>query len=147
MKQRGRKSAEQQAVVAPVVIQGSFGQRPDPPADMNERQREIWRETVACEPADFFNTAAVRALLKTYCEHREAAEKLTVIINSFLPEWIKTAEGARRYRELLHMRDMENRAAGLAATRLRLTNQSRYTPQASATASRNALRSVKPWES
>ena len=146
MKQRGRPSTEQKAIDSAVVIQGSFGQRPDPPADMNGRQQEIWRETVACEPADFFGTAAVRALLKTYCEHREAAEKLTTIINSFQAEWIKSAEGAKRYRELLHMRDQENRAAGLAATRLRLTNQSRYTPQAAATASRNVVPGLRPWE-
>jgi len=44
------------------------------------------------------------------------------------------------------MRDLENRAAALAATKLRITNQSHYTPMAAATASRNASRSVKPWE-
>jgi len=130
------------------VIDGGFAgapKRPDPFADMNKRQKAIWRDIVSSEPVDFFSTHAVRAMLRDLCSHREAIEGLNAIIETFKPAWIRAAEGAKRYRELLRMRQDETRAASLLATRLRLTNQSRYTPQAAATASRNTSK-VRPWE-
>jgi hypothetical protein len=145
MTKRGRVS-EAEAELAAVVIEGKFGQRPEPPPSLTERQAEIWRETAASEPADFFNTAALRALLEDYCRHREAAEKLSKTIDAFQPEWLKLNDGAKRYHGLLRMRDLETRAATAAARNLRLTNQARYTPQAAATASRNAPRGPRPWE-
>jgi hypothetical protein len=139
---RGRKSSEADAV----VIVGSFGTRPEPPEELTDRQSEIWRETVSSEPPDFFNTAALRALLMDYCRHRESAENVSSIINSFQAEWLKSQDGAKRYQALLRMRDMETRAAAQIATKLRLTNQSRYTPQAAATAAKNTGRGQRPWE-
>ena len=141
MRSRGRKS---QAELS--VVRVAFGKRPEPPADLTTEQAAIWREIVASEPADFFNTAALRALLADYCRHREAGEMISGVINTFKADWLKNAEGANRYHGLLKMRDLENRAAASAATKLRLTNQARYTPQAAATASRNAGRAIRPWE-
>lgn len=139
---RGRKSGAATAV----VVQGSFGQRPEPPEELTPEQAAIWRETAASEPLDAFNTAALRGLLKDYCRHRAAAESVSAIIDSFQADWLKNSEGARRYRELLKIRDLECRASADKATKLRLTNQSRYTPQAAATAARNANKMTKPWE-
>jgi hypothetical protein len=140
MQQRGRPGED-----ANVVI-GGFGQRPEPSADLNERQKAIWRETAASEPADFFNTAALRAILSDYCCHRECAESISEIITGFKPEWLRSEEGARRYHGLLKMRDLEMRASLSCATKLRMTNQARYTPQAAATASKNTARVARPWE-
>lgn len=139
---RGRKSTAESAV----VIAGSFGQRPEPPSELPDRQAEIWRETVASEAADFFCTAALRSLLVDYCRHKVSAEDVSSIIDTFQPDWLKNSEGAKRYKELLRMREMETRAAASMATKLRLTNQSRYTPQAASTASRQAAKGFKPWE-
>lgn len=139
---RGRKSAAESAV----VIRGAFGTRPEPPEGLTDRQAEIWRETVSSEHAEFFNTAALRALLADYCCHRESAESVSQIINSFQAEWLKNLEGAKRYHGLLKMRDLETRAAAQIATKLRLTNQARYTPQAAATAVKHAARGLMPWE-
>jgi hypothetical protein len=138
---RGRASAASQAV----VIEGGFGRRPPPPDDMTERQKAIWIETTNSEPTDFFGTAALKALLTDYCRHREAAENVSAIINTFQVEWLKNSEGAKRYHGLLKMRDLETRAACTIATKLRLTNQSRYTPMAAATAAKHVAKS-KPWE-
>lgn len=140
---RGRKSS---AELEATVITGSFGRRPEPPAELTEDQAEIWRETVSSEAADFFNTAALRSMLADYCRHRASAKTVSDIIDTFKPEWLKAAEGAKRYHGLLRMREMETRAAASLATKLRLTNQSRYTPQAAATAAKNAARGFKPWE-
>lgn len=142
MAPRGRRSAAADAT----VVVGSFGKRPDPPEDLTERQAEIWRATVASEASDFFDTAALRGLLADYCRHRDAAENVSVVINTFQSEWLKSAEGAKRYHGLLKMRDLETRAAAGMATKLRLTNQARYTSQAAGTANRNAAKGPKPWE-
>jgi hypothetical protein len=141
MATRGRKSAASVGVVS-----GNFGKRPDPPFDLSDDEATIWRETVASEAADFFGTAALRSMLSDYCRHRASADKVSEVINVFQAEWLKNAEGAKRYHGLLKMRDLETRAAADKATKLRLTNQSRYTPQAASTASRNAAKGVKPWE-
>lgn len=139
---RGPRSAEAKAL----VVVGEFGKRPEPPDYLTERQAEIWRETAASEPIDFFNTAALRGLLADYCRHRQAAEDVSVIIDSFKPEWLKNGEGVKRYQALLKIRESETRAAKDMARALRLTNQSRYTPMAAATAARNAAKGPKPWE-
>lgn len=142
MASRGRKSAAELSV----VVAPEFRKRPSPPSDLTPEQAKIWREIVASEPADFFGTAALQAMLADYCRHRSSIDAVTSIINTFKPEWLKASEGAKRYKELLRMREMETRAAASLATKLRLTNQSRYTPQAAATASRNAAKGMKPWE-
>ena len=125
---------------------GAFGQRPEPPEELTEAEAEIWRETTASESSDFFGTAALRGLLKDYCRHRSAADKITEVINLFQADWLKNAEGAKRYASLLKMRDMESRGAADKATKLRLTNQARYTPQAASTASKGASKGLRPWE-
>lgn len=142
MAKRGRTSAAELSV----VVSGNFGQRPEPPDDLTTRQGEIWRETVASEPLDFFNTAALRGLLMDYCRHREAAENVSNVINTFQAEWLKNSEGAKRYHSLLKMRDLETRAACSMATKLRLTNQSRYNALSAATAARNAAKGPRPWD-
>lgn len=141
MRTRGRKSAADLA-----IVKGNFGERPDPPADLTDAQAEIWRGIVASEAAAFFATAALRSLLAEYCRHRDTGEMLSGIINTFKPEWVKSGEGAKRYHSLLKMRDLESRAAIQAATKLRLTNQSRYTTRAADFASRNAAKGLRPWE-
>lgn len=143
MQKRGRKSA---AAVETNVIQGAFGQRAQPPEDLTESEAAIWRETVASEAIEFFNTAALRGLLKDYCRHRAAADKITEVINLFQVDWLKNKDGVKRYSDLLKMRDLETRGAADKATKLRLTNQARYTPQAASTASRNVAKGKLPWE-
>lgn len=142
MAKRGPKSAAELSV----VVAGNFGNRPEPPAELTEDQAAIWRETVASEAAEFFNTAALRSMLADYCRHRASANVVSEVVDTFKPEWLKAAEGAKRYHGLLRMREAETRAAASLATKLRLTNQSRYTPQAAATASKHAARGLKPWE-
>ncbi len=142
MRQRGRPSAAKLAVVIP----GEFGKRAEPPEFLTERQAEIWRETTASEPIDFFASAAQRGLLADYCRHRQAAEDVSAIIDTFKPEWLKNGEGVKRYQILLRIRETETTAAMRMARSLRLTNQSRYVPHSAARAGLNAARGPKPWE-
>jgi hypothetical protein len=145
VKQRGRKSEQQTATLN--VIEGGFaGVRPDPPADLTTRQQEIWRATCHDEPIAYFSTAATQELLKDYCFHREEAERAKLTISQFPTEGLKSEKGRKAYGALSRSLDIHVRAAALMATKLRLTNQSRYTPMAAATASRNTLKGQKPWE-
>jgi hypothetical protein len=142
MRQHGRKSPAAQAT----VIVGEFGKRPEPPAELTARQAEIWRETAASEPVEFFATAAQRGLLADYCRHREAAENVSAVIDRFNPEWLKNSEGVKQYQALSRIREVETRAAMSMARSLRLTNQSRYGHRAAHTAAANAAKGPRPWE-
>jgi hypothetical protein len=122
VQKRGRKSAAELSVVVPV----EFDRKAEPPEELTETQAEIWRKTVASEPADFFKSAAQRGLLTDYCRHRDAAEGVARIIDSFQPDWLKSAEGCKRYESLLKIRSLETRGAVAMARAMRLTNQSRY---------------------
>jgi hypothetical protein len=145
MNKRGRKSAVEAGLV---VIKGNFDKgRPDPPDDLTDEQKATWRSIAGSEPKDFLATAALQSMLKDYCRARSEIERLSRIIAYFQDDWIKPEEGARRLQLYLRMRNEESKRATDLATKMRLTNQSRYTPQAAATASRNTLSGPKPWES
>lgn len=139
MDQRGRKSAAALSIVA-----GSIDGRPPAPSDLTEGQREIWDRTVANEAADVFKTAALQQLLKEYCRHVETAARLSVQVDR------ATGEGSNmpmdELEKLLRCRDRETKALADKATKLRLTNQSRYTPGAAGTAAKNGASARKPWQ-
>jgi hypothetical protein len=142
LKQRGRVSAAQLN-----IIRGDFErERPAPLPDLTKRQAEIWTAIVNDEPREHFATTATRQLLASYCAHRSTIETLNTAVNAFASQWLKDADGKHALRELLKMREVETRVATMLATTLRLTNQSRYTPMAAQTASRNAAKGPKPWE-
>ncbi len=140
MAKRGRKSADDLRVV-PVEFE-----RPRPPKPLNARQCEIWDRTIIDESDGHFKTRALQDMLADYCRHREMLEALGGTINEFKPEWVKSKEGAQKLAVLLRMRDVEARAAADKATKLRMTNQSRYTPQAAGTVARDAAEGPAPWE-
>jgi hypothetical protein len=142
MRKAGRISAAESAVVT-----ADFGgKRPDPPPELNERQQAIWRITVAAEPVGFFTPGAVTGMLADYCCHREVAEKLSQMIDVFEPEWMNTREGLLRYHSLLKMRELETRGAAHLATKLRLTNQSRFRPEKPDRLPGQGKNGPMPWE-
>lgn len=140
---RGRQSA---AALSTRVVAGNFGERPEPPAELSGGAAEVWRRTVASEPADFFKTAALRTMLADYCRHVEAGDILGAQIDAFDMDWLKSDDGLKRYDMLLKLRERETRSSADKATKLRLTNQSRYTPGAAATAAKREGVERKPWE-
>lgn len=142
MKGRGKTSLADNAL----VVTGAFGKRPDPPAGLTERQNEIWRAIVASEEVNFFSSEALRRLLVDYCRHSESAEKLSDILDTFKAYSLMDDTSMARYRLLVRTRDVETRATLTIATKLRLTNQSRYTPHGAEGAARRALKGARPWE-
>jgi hypothetical protein len=145
MAERGRKSAASLSVVV-----GSIDGRPQSPADLTKAQAEIWDRTVANEAADVFKTAALQQLLKEYCRHVVSAKKLSSMIEaveaSIGSDDVLSDDDLADYDKLLKMRDRETKAIADKATKLRLTNQARYTPQAAATAAKKSGADVKPWQ-
>lgn len=145
---RGRKSKEQQESNLVVLEGGKSATRLAPPSDMTARQQEIWREIVASEPVEFFDTAVNALLLKDLCRHRERVEIVSRIIDEFEHEWIKTEAGLKRWNRMVRAVADEQRQVVACMRTLRLTNQSRYTPHGAATAARHEPKSTKyPWES
>ena len=141
-RQRGRPSASALAVV-PVSILAAL-KRPEAPRDLSARAAHVWREIVHDEPAETFQTAAAKALLRRLCAHLVDAWRLDQLIE----QWASAAEvdDVAEYERLLKMRDRETRAAASLARALRLTNQSRYSAERAATAARDRVDVRRPWE-
>jgi hypothetical protein len=83
-------------------------------------------------------------MLADYCIAREQIGKVMRSINKFDADWIKSAAGRKMFKDSTALFDTWTKAAARLATKLRLTNQSRYTPQAAATLARNAPRGTMP---
>ena len=119
MQQRGRKSAARLSVVA-----GTIDGRPKPPSGLTKDQADIWERVVASESMDFFGTAAVRQGLERYCVRMAEVIWLDEqIAEAKAPGSDYTLEDIDR---LMKMRDREDKGCVTLATKLRLTNQSRY---------------------
>ena len=141
MGQRGRTSGAALSVVAGTAIDG----RPPAPSDLTSEQREVWDRTVGSEPADFFRSATSQQLLIEYCRHVITAGKLAKMINVIEDMDVLSPQDCAAYESLIKLRDRETKAIGDKATKLRLTNQSRYTPQAAGTAAKRNATDRKPW--
>ena len=101
-----------------------------PPAGLTEEQAQVWRETVNARSADFFGPDQV-PLLEEYCRVVVMCRLLAVQIEAAI-----AGGDAGVLKALLDMRDKESRRMASLATKLRITNQSRYTPQSAATAAK-----------
>lgn len=134
MEGRGRKSTAALSVVAT-----SLPQRMEPPQELTQSQAVLWREIVAGKPIEWFS-ADNAPLLTEYVRAVDMGNRLALEIEATLAG---TADHSLK--DLLKMRDTEAKRATSIATKLRLTQQSRYTPQAAATAERKAGSGAKPW--
>jgi hypothetical protein len=149
MKQHGRKSAASiaAAMAAPSVIAGGFGTaKAEPPEGMPERQAKIWRDVVRGEPAAFLRSATSQGLLQQYCRHTAIADEMAELLAEFPTEALIEAKGMHRYEWLAKMHRLESKAALEMATKLRLTNQSRWQPQSAAIAAEAESSERSPWD-
>ena len=111
-----------------------------PPAFLSAEQRKIWQSIVDTKPAEWFGADSAPILV----EYVRAVDMCNVLdgqvreaLSGGDTDWIE---------KILKLRDKESRRAADLATKLRLTQQSRYTPQAAATANKRTLHASKPWE-
>lgn len=117
-----RKSAESLAVV-PVT---ALPTRLDPPEDFPLAESEVWRAVVATKPVDWFEADST-PLLAEYCRAKVMCDRLAGRIDHCSDEELK---------DLLVMRDREAKRLAVLGVKLRLTQQSRYTPKSAQTANK-----------
>lgn len=111
----------------------------EPPTGLTEDQAEVWRSVVGARSADFFGEDAV-PLLEEYCRVVVMCRLLAIQIEAGI-----AGGDAAELKTLLDMRDKESRRMTSLATKLRITNQSRYTPQAAGTAAKRGA-GGKVWQ-
>jgi phage terminase small subunit len=144
MRQRGRKSA---AAVALFPLANNAMKRPEAPKELTPEQADEWRAIVNSQRPDHF-TRESQALLVQYCRHTVTANKLAAMIakaeSGLAKDPFNTAK-LDAYDKLLKIHEREGRALSSLATRMRLSQQSRYDRQLARKASDDS--SVrKPWE-
>ena len=143
---RGPKSSAALAVVSSVSEY-----RPPPPKELTAEQAEEWQAIVVRLPNGWF-ARETHGLLVAYLRHWSTCRFLSKQIDAFNPAWIAEDGGFERYSSWLALRCRETKAMADLATKLRLTNQSRYMPS---TAARQAQQPfgyideagrMKPWQ-
>jgi hypothetical protein len=112
-----RKSAASLATVTPLPVQ----RRPEPLPELMVDEAQVWRDTVGAMPWDWF--AQAPELLAQYCRHVIRARVIAAMIHETDPR-----ADLATYQQLSTMAAAETRAISMLATRLRLTQQSRYQP-------------------
>ena len=126
MNQPGRKSAASLSVI-PI---GASVPRLSPPAHLNADARAAWNEVVAARPAEFFDRSSA-ALLESYAVATAEHRRLSKIIGTLDP-----IADADTFGKITRAMDTHALRIGAVATKLRLTNQSRFDAQRAGTLSR-----------
>jgi hypothetical protein len=138
MDQPGRPSAASLSVVAV-----GLPQRPEPPECLTEAQGATWRAIVATKAPDWFK-ADTQPLLIAYCKAVDVHARFSGLLEAALDAAEPDVMACKQLGEMVA------KQAGVMAsmaTKMRLTPQSRYTPQAAATSDRKtASEQRKPWE-
>lgn len=122
------------------VVAVGLPERLAPPDDLTSDQAARWEAVVASKPVEWFGPDSA-PLLKEYVRAEAMCDLLAVQIEGAI-----AGGEPGEVKALLDMRDKESKRLTSIATKLRLTQQSRYTPQAAATADRKAGAGRKPWQ-
>ena len=131
MDQRGRKSSAEVTTLRPAVP----GERLPAPTELTPEQAQIWRDVTETKPAEWFQPDTAPILIE-YCQ--------LITLSRETVQQLKAAEG-KDWRELVKIKESLAKSIASLGTKMRLTQQSRYTPQASSTANKKA-NTKRPWE-
>lgn len=115
-----------------------------PPESLTDRQKELWEGIVLSKPASWFdhsNSALLSGYVKSIASHEALALRADVIEAT-----LANGDGDLKTLNRLHaMIERQSRLIQTFATKLRLTQQSRYTAAKAAVASSGAS-GVRPWD-
>ena len=100
------------------------------PDYLTDPQKDIWAQTVEARPADYFGEDSL-PLLAEYCRAAAMCDALAMQVEAAM-----AGGEVQDLKTVLQLRDMEARRLTSIGTKLRITNQSRYTPMAAKTASK-----------
>lgn len=136
MEGRGKKSAASLSVASVSALPS----RIEPPSDLTDAQAAVWRAVVSTKPPEWFDADSA-PLLAEYCRAAVLCDLLAVQIEAAI-----AGGEAGELKMLLDMRDKESKRLVSIGTKLRLTQQSRYTPKAADTANRRSGGGGKVWQ-
>lgn len=139
MAKRGRKSGASLSIISGGVTSVN---RPKPPAELTDEQASEWLSIVDRLSADWF-TRENFAVLAQYCRHIVSARRLSQLIEA---EEASDEFTLFKYDALLRMQCRESATMMSLATKMRLTQQSRYAARGAAKKSLDAGTAKKPWE-
>jgi hypothetical protein len=123
-----------------IVPAGRPGDLPPPPGDLLAAEAATWREIVESKPADWFGPDSL-PILKEYVRAVAMCDTLARMVERAAAD----GEGVALVKSLLDMRDKEARRAASMATKLRLTQQSRYGAR-SADRADQRVSGKRPWQ-
>lgn len=132
---RGRRSTADLAVIGASGIETV--RRPEPPADLTDEQAAEWRAVVNRLPADWF-PRETHGLLAQYCRHVVAGRRIQQLVSSIEAE--KDFDLVA-YDRALKMQERESRCIASLATRMRISQQSKFDKQ-----KKRGTLTAKPWE-
>jgi hypothetical protein len=138
--QRGRKSAASLAVVSEIA-----DRRPVPPVGLSDMESSLWRSITSTKPPEWWDAGSI-PLLVEYCRLKTSVDLMADEVSVFDPEWLKTDDGLRRYKELSAIRDKCQGRMTQLAMKMRLTQQARYEPAKANTAAKKTP-AQRPWQS
>jgi hypothetical protein len=120
MRQPGRKSAAQLAVISPRGLETI--RRPEPPQSLNDEEAMEWRKVVGGMAADHF-PAETHAMLEARCRHviesRQLAQMLEAEKKSNDYDW-------KTHRELIYAQTKLSQTIAMLDTKLRLAQITIY---------------------
>ncbi len=120
VERRGRKSSAALSLILPKDVRPA--KRPKAPSYLTKEHAEEWNAVVDRMPADWF-PRETHGVLAQYCYHVVESRRVSGLIAQMTS---RKRYDLDQYEQLLRIRDKEGRAASMLATRMRLTQQSRY---------------------
>lgn len=139
MLKTGRKSAEQRHLASVTVLPVGPAR---PPEELSEEQGRIWLEVVSSKPEGWFGKDS-QALLVNYCI---AVARRRAITREIERKMALKRPNIRGCSDLLEMERRQTATISSLSTKMRLSQQARYTPKAAETANKSAPDMQKPWE-
>lgn len=117
--------------------------RIEPPDGLLDEELTLWRAVVDSKPADWFGEDSA-PLLVEYVRAKVMCDMLDLQVKAAIAGGGEP-ETAGLIKSYLDMRDKESKRLLSIGTKLRLTQQSRYTPKAAATAAAKVGGQARPW--
>jgi hypothetical protein len=125
------------------------GQREPPPADLDPMEQESWRAITEALPYDWFRPEAL-PMLKELCRHIHYSDLLAAMISEArgvdAPESNRDNDRMTELVSLLRAHGYQTERIANLSTKLRLSNQSRWSSARAADQHRRRTSGARPWD-
>ena len=135
-----RKSAAALSVLPPPRTR-----RPEPPDELSEEETVEWKAVVDRLPPEWFPKETHQVLV-AYCRHVVRGRMVARWIKSFRDEYLRMEGGVDRIDKLFAMGERESKTITMLATRMRITQQSRWQPSTAHSRSSDGKASETQWQ-